>query len=61
MPTQIHAPVRPQATPAERAVLAGLLTEGEAAVSAAPVHQPEAIGLLLLLLLLSPKPPKDRS
>ncbi|MFJ9517430.1 hypothetical protein ACIRPK_04030 [Kitasatospora sp. NPDC101801] len=61
MPTQIHTPVRPQATAAERAALAGLLAEGEATVSAAPVHRPEAAGLLLLLLLLSPKPPKDRS
>ncbi|MER5866473.1 hypothetical protein [Kitasatospora sp. NPDC002040] len=60
MPTQINAPARPLTTVAERFALTALLTEGEAPVSAAPVHQPEAAGFLLLLLLLSPKGPKDR-
>ncbi|KQV04589.1 MULTISPECIES: hypothetical protein [unclassified Kitasatospora] len=54
MPTQIPTPVRP---PAERSALAALLTEAEAPVSGAPLYCPATS--LALLLLLSPKEPKD--
>ncbi|MFD4655333.1 hypothetical protein ACFWP2_06820 [Kitasatospora sp. NPDC058444] len=46
----------------EAETLASLMVEDEAAVSDAPTYSPEAAGLLLLLglLLLSPKGPKDK-
>ncbi|KDN87861.1 hypothetical protein [Kitasatospora cheerisanensis] len=39
-----------------------LMTEDESAVSDAPLYRPEAAGLLLLLglVLLSPKEPKEK-
>ncbi|MFD7578601.1 hypothetical protein [Kitasatospora sp. NPDC059817] len=51
----------PTATRAEADTLASLMVEDEAVVSDAPTHSPEALGLLLLALLLSPKPPKEKS
>ncbi|GAA2295038.1 hypothetical protein GCM10010234_41010 [Streptomyces hawaiiensis] len=47
------------AGPAEQAAVTTLVTEPEAPVSGAPVYAPEANGLLLNLLLLSPKEPKE--
>lgn len=47
------------ATPTQTATLGALMTEPEAAVSDAPLYTPEAAGLLLALLLLSPKEPKE--
>ncbi|MFC5663361.1 hypothetical protein ACFP3U_10270 [Kitasatospora misakiensis] len=51
------------ATQAEIDALGTLMTEDEAAVSDAPTYRPEAASLLLLAgaLLLSPKPPKERT
>ncbi|MEU3498375.1 hypothetical protein [Kitasatospora cineracea] len=48
-------------TSTEAAALASLMVEDEAAVSDAPTYSPEAVGagLLVLGLLLSPKPPKE--
>ncbi|MEU6233989.1 hypothetical protein [Kitasatospora sp. NPDC047058] len=53
----------PLATPAEADALGMLMTEDEAAVSDAPTYCPEAAGALLLvgLLLLSPKQPKEKT
>ncbi|MFC1411897.1 hypothetical protein ACEZDG_21775 [Streptacidiphilus sp. N1-1] len=49
-------------TPAEHSAMTALMVETEAPVSDAPLYAPEDIGggLLLLGLLLSPKPPKGR-
>ncbi|MFF2541992.1 hypothetical protein ACFVUY_05455 [Kitasatospora sp. NPDC058063] len=46
----------------EAETLASLMVEEEAVVSDAPTYSPEAAGLLLLLglLLLSPKGPKEK-
>ncbi|WP_277347244.1 hypothetical protein [Streptomyces sp. CB01881] len=38
-----------------------LMTEDEAAVSDAPTYCPEAAGVLLALLLLSPKQPEEKT
>ncbi len=46
------------AAPADQAVLTELMAPREAGISDAPLYTPEGIGLLLLLL--SPKEPKDR-
>jgi hypothetical protein len=48
--------------PAEFSAVTSLMSEEEAPVSDAPLYTPEdgGAGLLLLGLLLSPKPPKDR-
>ncbi|MFD7643387.1 hypothetical protein ACFV4P_22345 [Kitasatospora sp. NPDC059795] len=48
-------------TTTELGVVKALMTEGESTVSGAPLYQPEAAGLLLLLglLLLSPKEPEE--
>ncbi len=50
------------ATPKERSTVTALMTEGESAISDAPLHRPEAAGALLLglFLALSPKEPKER-
>ncbi|WP_285737229.1 hypothetical protein [Kitasatospora phosalacinea] len=42
--------------------MASLMLEDEAVVSDAPTYSPEAVGggLLVLGLLLSPKPPKEK-
>lgn len=47
-------------TPLEREALGTAMAEPEAAVSDAPQYSPQAIGLLLLALLLSPKEPKSK-
>ncbi|MFE2721143.1 hypothetical protein [Kitasatospora sp. NPDC059327] len=51
------------ATQAELDALGMLITEDEATVSDAPTYRPEAAALLLLAgaLLLSPKPPKEKT
>ncbi|GLW54725.1 hypothetical protein [Kitasatospora phosalacinea] len=56
------APASRTATSTEAAALASLMLEDEAVVSDAPTYSPEAVGggLLVLGLLLSPKPPKER-
>ncbi|MER8098809.1 hypothetical protein [Kitasatospora sp. NPDC094016] len=51
----------PTSTRVETDTLASLMVEDEAVVSDAPTYSPEALGLLLLALLLSPKPPKEKS
>ncbi|MFD0273075.1 hypothetical protein ACFVHB_04065 [Kitasatospora sp. NPDC127111] len=51
----------PLATPAEADALGMLMTEDEAAVSDAPTYCPEAQGVLIALLLLSPKQPKEKT
>ncbi|MTE20347.1 hypothetical protein F0L17_14775 [Streptomyces sp. TRM43335] len=48
------------AAPAERHAVTDLMTPHEAPISDAPVWAPEAVGVLLLLLLLSPKEPKQK-
>ncbi|MFJ3217160.1 hypothetical protein ACIPLC_14710 [Kitasatospora sp. NPDC086801] len=59
---QTHTTVAtPTATRAETETLASLMVEDEAVVSDAPTYSPEAAGLLLLALLLSPKPPREKS
>ncbi|GAA2430523.1 hypothetical protein [Streptomyces macrosporus] len=45
---------------AERHTVADLMAVREAPISDAPVWAPEAVGLLLLALLLSPKEPKEK-
>jgi hypothetical protein len=45
---------------AEATTLASLMVEDEAVVSDAPTYRPEAAGALLLLVLLSPKQPKEK-
>ncbi|MFC8722346.1 hypothetical protein [Kitasatospora sp. NPDC057198] len=65
MLTQFRTETAPRsrtATSAEAAALASLMVEDEAAVSDAPTYSPEALGagLLVLGLLLSPKPPKEK-
>lgn len=47
------------ATQTETTALGALMVEPEAAVSDAPLYTPEAAGVLLALLLLSPKEPKE--
>ncbi|MFC1415480.1 hypothetical protein [Streptacidiphilus cavernicola] len=58
----LHTGEATLATPAERSAMTALMVETEAPVSDAPLYAPEDVGggLLLLGLLLSPKPPKDR-
>ena len=53
--------VRSVATPADQATLSALMAEPEAALSDAPLYNPQALGALLLegALLLSPKMPKE--
>ena len=48
--------------PEEFSAVASLMAEEEAPISDAPLYSPEDAGggLLVLGLLLSPKPPKDR-
>ncbi|MEV1007067.1 hypothetical protein [Streptomyces sp. NPDC049881] len=58
MPFQTTAPA-PLATQAELTALTALTAAPETEISGAPVHSPEASGLLLLLLLLSPREPKE--
>ncbi|MGK5501346.1 hypothetical protein [Streptomyces sp. URMC 125] len=48
------------AAPAERDAVADLMGPREEPVSGAPVWAPEAAGLLLALILLSPKDPKEK-
>ncbi|MFB7909289.1 hypothetical protein [Kitasatospora sp. NPDC056076] len=48
------------ATLAEAETLASLMVEDEAVVSDAPTYSPEAAGVLLALILLSPKQPKEK-
>ncbi|PJE96361.1 hypothetical protein CUT44_17700 [Streptomyces carminius] len=58
-----HATAGPALTPAdltERHTVTDLMTVREAPVSDAPVWAPEAIGLLLLALLLSPREPREK-
>ncbi|QMU76991.1 hypothetical protein GXW83_16050 [Streptacidiphilus sp. PB12-B1b] len=51
-----------QLAPAEFSAVTSLMSEEEAPISDAPLYTPEdaGVGILLLGLLLSPKPPKDR-
>jgi hypothetical protein len=49
------------AAPVEEAAVMELTIRQEAAVSDAPQYSPQAAGVLLLLILLSPKEPKDKS
>jgi hypothetical protein len=58
----IHPVEGLRVTPAEQGAVTALMVETEAPVSDAPLYAPEDVGtgLLLLGLLLSPKPPKDR-
>jgi hypothetical protein len=53
--------VRPVATPEDHATLGALMAEPEAAMSDATLYAPQAEGLLLigLLLIISPKTPRD--
>ncbi|MFJ5925587.1 hypothetical protein ACIQF6_23560 [Kitasatospora sp. NPDC092948] len=47
-------------TTPELGAVKALLSEDESPVSDAPLYRPEAVGLLLLALLLSPKGPKEK-
>ncbi len=47
------------ANPTEEAAAHALMVEQEAPLSDAPLFSPEAAGVLLLLLLLSPKTPSE--
>ncbi|GAA0489240.1 hypothetical protein ACFQ2B_17500 [Streptomyces stramineus] len=47
------------ATPTQTTALGALMLEPEAVVSDPPLPAPEAEGVLLALLLLSPKEPKE--
>ncbi|GAA3013425.1 hypothetical protein [Streptomyces fulvorobeus] len=47
-------------TPTDATELGAVMVEPEAELSGAPVYAPEAAGVLLLLILLSPKEPKDK-
>lgn len=49
----------PVATPVHVSTLDKLMAEPESVVSDAPIYVPSAAGLLLALLLLSPKQPKE--
>ncbi|MEE1941361.1 hypothetical protein V1L54_18435 [Streptomyces sp. TRM 70361] len=58
-----HATAGPALAPAdltERHAVTDLMTVREAPVSDAPVWAPEAIGILLLALLLSPREPREK-
>ncbi|WP_255307988.1 hypothetical protein [Streptomyces marincola] len=60
MPVQVSTRISPVlAGSAERSALTSLISEPEAPVSGAPVYSPEAVGVLLLLILLSPKQPSE--
>ncbi|WP_329571396.1 hypothetical protein [Kitasatospora sp. NBC_01266] len=48
------------ATASELSAVTALMAEEESPVSDAPSYCPEAAGILLLALLLSPKQPKER-
>ncbi|MBB5934727.1 hypothetical protein [Streptomyces zagrosensis] len=48
------------ATPTDEAAVGYLMVEQEAPLSDAPLYTPQASGKLLLLLLASPKEPKDK-
>lgn len=56
----LHTVAETRVTPAEAGAVTALMTESEAPISDAPLYAPEdvGVGLLLLGLLLSPKPPK---
>jgi hypothetical protein len=62
MLTHELARTTPTLAPEEFSALTSLMAEEEAPLSDAPLYTPEdgGIGVLLLGLLLSPKPPKDR-
>lgn len=47
------------ADPTEKATARSLMVEQEAPLSDAPLYSPEAVGVLLLLLLLSPTSPRE--
>ncbi|MFG2693143.1 hypothetical protein [Kitasatospora sp. NPDC048407] len=49
-----------RATTPELGAVRALMTEDESTVSDAPLYRPEALGVLLLALLLSPKGPKEK-
>ena len=51
--------VRPVVTPEDQAALGALMAEPEATLSDAPLYAPQAAGVLLLILLLSPVTPKE--
>lgn len=51
--------VRPREISLDHHTLTMAMAEPEAPFSDAPVHAPEAAGVLLLLLLLSPREPKE--
>ncbi|GGT62613.1 hypothetical protein [Streptomyces purpureus] len=57
MPTALVPVLAPVASQTEETALTALLTEGEAPVSDAPQHCPPAASLILILL--SPKEPKE--
>ncbi len=48
------------ATPTDQAAVGHLMTEPEAPLSDAPMYTPQAAGVLLLLVLLSPNEPRDK-
>ncbi|WP_441250592.1 hypothetical protein [Kitasatospora sp. McL0602] len=58
LPRRVALAPRHATTP-ELAAVAALISEEESAVSDAPLFRPEAVGALLLGLLLSPKEPKE--
>ncbi|HEX2315418.1 MAG TPA: hypothetical protein VHJ17_16865 [Thermomonospora sp.] len=47
-------------TTTDAAAVGSLMVEPEAVISDAPVFSPSSVGVLLLLLLLSPKEPKTK-
>ncbi|REE99835.1 hypothetical protein [Thermomonospora umbrina] len=47
-------------TTTDAAAVGSLMVEPEAVISDAPVFSPSAVGVLLLLILLSPKEPKSK-
>jgi hypothetical protein len=49
----------PVATPTDVSALDMLMAEPESVISDAPLYTPSAAGVLLLLILLSPKGPKE--
>ncbi|NEA45295.1 hypothetical protein [Streptomyces sp. SID10815] len=58
MLTDVNTTATPVASSAEEVAVTALLTEGEAAVSDAPLFHPPANQVILLLL--SPKAPKEK-
>ncbi|SES33155.1 hypothetical protein SAMN05216188_1348 [Lentzea xinjiangensis] len=55
----VHTSARPVLAPADLAALSTLVAEPESAVADPPLPEPNAAGVLLLGLLLSPSTPKE--